>query len=253
MREIRKSLLAVGAGLMAAVAATFPGTAQATDPVASQPSLQWDGSAAGEQSGGAIADLGDVNGDGLSDTAVASLGADPAGRSDAGTVYVAFGRRSTDPRALSLGTGAMRINGPLAFERIGHAVAPAGDVNGDGLDDVLLTTREADYNGRSNSGSAYVIFGRSAPVTIDLAALGSAGFRIDGFARNDRFGSNAAGVGDMNGDGLADVAIGANGADHNARSGSGSVYVVYGKADSAPVDVAALGTGGYRIDGAAAG
>src|SRR3712207_5272437 len=143
MPLFRTLLTATVAALAAAAFAYLPAGALAADPVASQPSFQWDGPGVGEQAGGALAAVGDVNGDGLADTAVASLLADPNGRADAGSVYVAFGRRSSDPRASNLPSGGIRIDGPLAGERIGAAVAGAGDVNGDGRADVLVTTREA--------------------------------------------------------------------------------------------------------------
>ena len=62
----------------------------------------------------------------------------------------------------------------------------AGDVNGDGYDDLLIGARHADNNGRADSGSSYVVFGSATPTDMDLAALGTAGFRIDGATAGDQ-------------------------------------------------------------------
>jgi len=123
----------------------------------------------------------------------------------------------------------VEIHGAGASDGAGDSVAGAGDVDGDGLGDVVIGAPGTRNNGRTNSGSAYVVFGRETPLNTDLAALGDRGVRIDGAAANDRAGYAVAGVGDMNGDGRADVLVGAHAADNNGRSNSGSAYVVFGQ------------------------
>ncbi len=107
-----------------------------------------------------------------------------------------------------------------------------GDVNGDGFADVIVGAHFAYPNG-SYSGSSYVVFGKAsgfAPA-IDLSTLsGGNGFRLDGVAEDDRSGISVAGAGDVNGDGFADVMIGAHLADPNVQSSAGSSYVIYGRA-----------------------
>src|SRR5436189_2714558 len=66
----------------------------------------------------------------------------------------------------------LQIPGAMTGEWAGTWVAAAGDVNGDGLGDVIIASYYADNNGRTDSGSAYVVFGRTSPGTIDLFALG---------------------------------------------------------------------------------
>lgn len=142
---------------------------------------------------------------------------------------------------------SLRIDGAAALDQAGASVAGAGDVNGDGLDDLLVGAPE---RGPLDAGAAYVVFGRETPENVDLGALGRDGFRIAGAAGDDRAGIAVAGAGDVNGDGLADVLIGADLADNNGRSDSGSAYLVFGRRTADNVDLADLGGAGFRIDGA---
>ena len=81
-----------------------------------------------------------------------------------------------------------------------------------------------------------MVFGKADSASIDLSALGSGGFRIDGIDAGDRSGFSVSGAGDVNGDGLDDVIVGAFGADPDGDSYAGESYVVFGKADSASVE-----------------
>lgn len=150
------------------------------------------------------------------------------------------------------------FDGEAANDRAGVAVAGAGDINGDGIPDVVVGAPSADRNSRTDSGSAYVIYGGRATASLDLQQLGAAGFRIDGAAAGDNAGLSVAGVGDLNGDGVDDLLVGAPFADH-PKSAAGSAYVVYGQptADIPDLDLAAITTTpsarGLRIDGAGEG
>ena len=100
----------------------------------------------------------------------------------------------------------VRLDGQLAGDRAGTSVAPAGDPNDDGIDDVIVGADSADNNG-TDSGSASVIYGRATPGPVDLAGLGSAGFRIDGQAASHNAGTSVAAAGDPNDDGIDDVMV----------------------------------------------
>ncbi len=138
-------------------------------------------------------------------------------------------------------------------DKSGHSVAAAGDVNGDGFGDVIVGAAGADPHG-SGSGSSYVVFGKSSGFDsmIELSGLnGSTGFRIDGVTAFDESGHSVASAGDVNGDGLGDVFVGAPGAGPNGI-GSGASYVVFGKATVfAPVfELSELSpASGFRING----
>jgi hypothetical protein len=141
---------------------------------------------------------------------------------------------------IAAGIGGFVLDGEAEGDRSGYSVSGAGDVNGDGLDDVVVGARHADANG-SDSGRVYVVFGKADTQAVsptDLAA-GIGGYVIDG-AAEEQAGYSASGAGDVNGDGLSDVVIGAR-----ARA-----YVVFGKAETAAVSLADVeaGTGGFAVD-----
>ena len=218
------------------------------------------GVALGDQSGFALSGAGDVNGDGFDDLLVGAPYADQTDN-NAGSSYVVFGRESGFTASVDLssldGTNGFRLDGVAALDNSGFAVSAAGDVNGDGFDDLLVCGRGADPNG-SYSGASYVVFGQASGFTANanLSSLdGSNGFRIDGVTEFDSSGIAVSAAGDVNGDGYDDLLIGAFGADPNGSSASGSSYVVFGQASgfAANLSLSTLdGSNGFRLDGVAA-
>ncbi len=237
-----------------ALVAGLPSTAAATSvDLLNQANVQLDGAATGERSGSSVAGAGDVNGDGRPDVIIGGYGASNNTRAISGSSYVIYGQAgNTNIDLASLTTAqGFRIDGAAADDHSGTSVAGAGDVNGDGRDDVIIGSPYADNNTRDNSGSSYVIYGEPTNSTIDLSSLTAAqGFRIDGAARDDHSGTSVAGAGDVNGDGRAGVIIGAP----PAGNGLGSSYVVYGQPANTNIDLGSLTTAqGFQIDGEAGG
>jgi hypothetical protein len=210
-----------------AITAALPQQLGAVD-LLTQANVQIDAPNPADTMGTSTASAGDVNGDGIGDDRQCQQRRQ---HRQADSAYVVFGAPgSANVDLAALGPYGFRIDGAAADDQTGTPVGGGGDVNGDGRADVIVGAFHADNNGRSNSGSAFVVYGRPLSSTgpVDLSALGQAGFRIDGVASDDQAGASVAGRGDVNGDGRADVIVGAWKADARARTDSGSVYVVYG-------------------------
>jgi hypothetical protein len=212
--------------------------------------FQINGAHAQDKAGFAVSGAGDVNGDGLADVVLGAIGASVRGPA-AGAAYVVFGKQSSAPVELgALGGQGFEIDGEAADDAAGYSVGGAGDVNLDGRADVVVGAVKADHL-RTDSGSAYVVFGRAATTAVDLGSLGSGGYRLDGATAGEQTGTDVAGAGDVNQDGRPDVIVGARLARAGGQAGSGSAYVVWGRPDTAGLDLGALGAGGFRVDGAA--
>jgi hypothetical protein len=169
------------------------------------------------QLGYSTASAGDVDGDGYADLIVGSPLASPGGRRWAGTASVFLG----GPSGLSA-TAARTLEGGEAGDQFGNSVSSAGDVDGDGYADVVVGAHAASPGGRVAAGIASIFHGSAAGTSaIPARTLAGSGM-IDmfGFA-NDQFGFSVASAGDVNGDGYADLVIGAHSADPN---GTASVF-----------------------------
>ncbi|NKB55076.1 MAG: hypothetical protein GKS00_01960 [Alphaproteobacteria bacterium] len=193
------------------------------------------GAAADGRAGWSVSSAGDVNGDGFDDLIVGVPRDDDSGE-DAGAAYVVFGTaggfgRAVDGRQvlglsdLSAEEGFV-IRGDVAYDLAGWSVSSAGDVNGDGFDDLMVGAPRSN-DGGSDGGEAYVVFGKASGFgTIDLTTLSAeGGFVIRGGGSGDRAGLSVSSAGDVNGDGFDDLIVGAP----DAGDG-GAAYVVFGTA-----------------------
>ncbi|MES2772501.1 MAG: Ig-like domain-containing protein, partial [Pseudomonadota bacterium] len=214
------------------------------------------GQSAGDASGFSVSGAGDVNGDGLLDLIVGAPSADPAAGNAAGRTYIVFGQTGNTAINLSNvanGTGGFVFNGQGSCDQLGFSVSSLGDVNGDGLDDVIVGARYADPSGGSDAGRSYVVFGKTGGTAIDMSAIaaGTGGFVINGQCLGDQSGISITSAGDVNGDGLVDLLVGALKSDAASGSDSGRSYVVFGKTDTTAVELSAIdaATGGFVING----
>ncbi len=246
-------ILAGGLALLATA-----GPARAADVPASQLTVGEISGSPGDRLGSEVVNGGDVNGDGRDDVILGAPTARRGSCPESGRVYVLFG--SDVPASTSVAATASRrglsIEGSCG-DFAGRAIAGGADVNGDGLDDVLIGAPAHNGPHGRGAGAAYVVFGRRSPARIDLDRLGSAGFRIDG-ARGattasqpyDAAGSAVALIGSPQG-GKARIAVGApRGTDESLR-GRGHVWVLAGRTSNTPVDLANPPRGTLRLDGAA--
>jgi hypothetical protein len=167
---------------------------------------------------------GDLNGDGYGDLAIAEPNNyDPNGTYD-GMLYLFFGRPSGWAQNTSLATADVIYYGEGGL--LGDALAPAGDVNGDGLDD-LLVGAFANFDAGAQAGKAYLILGRTSGWTSN-GSISGADASFLGTRARELAGRFLDGVGDVNGDGLDDIAIGASGND-TAATDAGKICIFFGR------------------------
>jgi hypothetical protein len=205
-----------------------------------------------DKSGFSVSSAGDVNGDGLADLIIGA----PSNNSGDGRSYVVFGK--TNGSAINLsnvagGTGGFVINGLITgdLNNSGYFVSSAGDVNGDGLADLIVGEP---YSGTDLAGTSYVVFGKTSTQTVNVASIaaGTGGFAIKGEiqAAGASSGWSVSSAGDINGDGLADLIVGSP-FTSNGGTDSGTAYVVYGKSSGTTVNLANVisGNGGFAVNG----
>jgi hypothetical protein len=209
----------------------------------------------GDDSGWSVSAAGDVNGDGIGDVIIGANFADPRGLSFAGENYVVFGSTQGFPAIVPLesltpggggdGSRGFVLTGIDEYDSSlsGRAVSGAGDVNGDGIDDVIIGASRADPGGNEEAGESYVVFGSTQgfPPVFRLARLypagggdGSRGFVLTGIDAHDYSGESVSAAGDVNGDGIDDLIVGAPGGDSGGDSNAGESYVVFGSTQGFP-------------------
>jgi Domain of unknown function (DUF4114)/FG-GAP repeat len=198
------------------------------------------GSNSGHNAGWAVSGAGDFNGDGINDLLIGATNPSDNENGIDGESYVIFGKRgfssTIDLSNIGLNDGLKIISDYP--NNLGYSVSDAGDINQDGKDDLIIGAPYADTNG-NNSGSSYVIYGRRIdtenPITdntINVSLLDSnndfTGFTINGQDK-DQSGFFVSKAGDINGDGIADLIIGARNGNPNNKEFAGRAYVVFCK------------------------
>ncbi|MCI5044645.1 MAG: Ig-like domain-containing protein [Aquisalinus sp.] len=198
-------------------------------------------------SGRVVSSAGDFNADGVDDFLISA----------ANQVSVVFGQSGESVVDFELsdlnGVNGFKINAIERFDQFGRSISSAGDMNGDGFDDIIIGAGFAD-GAFSGAGESYVVFGTSTPFlpTFDLTDLdGTNGFVLDGSVFNGQSGIAVANIGDLNGDGLQDIAVSAPFAGVGGET-AGQIYIVYGRLDPFPArfSVSELdGANGFTING----
>lgn len=184
-----------------------------------------------DKMGFSIANIGDFNGDGCDDLAYSTPGFDSATRQDTSTVKVVFGKGST-----CSSTGAYSSTADITFKGLvaqagkkGVYVSSAGDVDQDGLSDLLIGAPS------NQNGKAYLVYGSSSLTgSYSYSRIGSTvpGWSLISSGTETMLGADVQNIGDFNGDGYADFAIGEPYYGNSSSSKLGKIYLVFGKARS---------------------
>ncbi|MCX8518536.1 MAG: hypothetical protein ORN21_00175, partial [Methylophilaceae bacterium] len=181
-----------------------------------------------DNSGYSVATVGDINSDGYSDFIV-SAGVTEMSFAVSKS-YVVFGKANwsgvstLNLSTIAAGTGGFVLVAETALDKSGTSVAAIGDINADGYADFILGAIGAN----STAGKSYVVFGRaswSGVSTLNLSTIaqGSGGFVVNGEALGDNSGYSVSPAGDINGDGYADLIVGAP----FAMSAAGQSYIIF--------------------------
>ena len=201
----------------------------------------FDGEASNDQAGYSVASAGDVDDDGLADLLIGA----PQNSEFAvygGKSYLILGASLGSSSAISLAQADYTFIGESDFDNAGQAVSSAGDIDGDGRDDILIGAPSSD-NAGTNSGTAYVVLASS--LTSPTIALSNADYTFDGESSFDSAGTGVASAGDVDGDGLKDNFIGAN-----TTGIGGTSYLVLGGSLGA-TGTRSLATADYIFEGEA--
>ena len=175
--------------------------------------------------GGSVAAIGDLDGDGVTDLAVGAQGDDDGGQ-NRGTVHVMFMNGNGSVKG-TVEINNSTANGPVLSDDdgFGRSVAAIGDLDGDGVQD-LAVGANGDDNGGTDHGAVHVMFMNGNGSVKDTVEINNSTANGPVLSNNDFFGTSVAAIGDLDGDGVPDLAAGANG-DSNGGEGRGAVHVMF--------------------------
>ena len=188
-----------------------------------------------DQFGASVAGIGDLNGDGVNDIAVGAPLDDAVSNNNTGALHILYLNRDGSVKPGSFEIDKSVIPAIAVNDQFGSSVANLGDLNGDGIND-LAVGAPSDDTGGADKGAVYILF-------LDSRGELESFYKIDDdsdsnidLSNGDRFGGSIANIGDRNGDGIDDLAVGAS------RDGSldtGAFYILYMDAETVVTDVTA--------------
>jgi hypothetical protein len=177
--------------------------------------------------GSAVTEVGDLDGDGVIDLAIGVTGNDDGG-TDRGAVWILFlNNDGTVDSMKRISQERASFNGELAdSDQFGNALANMGDINNDGTDDLAVGAKLSD-DGGNEQGAVWVLFLEIDGEVISSSKISDSEGNFDGALNSgDQFGGSIAQIGDLNGDNLIDLAVGAS-LDDDGGTDKGSVWVLF--------------------------
>jgi len=178
-----------------------------------------------DQFGTSVANIGDLNGDGVSDIAVGAI-FDDNGGTNRGALHIMFmNPNGSVDSTVEINDGT--VNGPVLSDSdfFGASVANIGDLNGDGVSDIAVGAHRDD-NGGSNRGAIHIMFMNPNGSVDSTVEINDGTVNGPVLSNVDEFGTSVANIGDLNGDGVSDIAVGAIG-DDNGGNNRGAIHIMF--------------------------
>ena len=175
--------------------------------------------------GSSIANIGDLNGDGITDIAVGAY-FDDAGGSNRGTIHIMY-MNSDGTVSDTIEINNTVENGPdlSNSDRFGLSIANIGDLNNDGVTDIAVGAPR-DGTGGTNRGAVHIMFMNNNGTVSDTIEINSNTPNGPDLSNSDNFGSSIANIGDLNNDGVTDIAVGAP-RDGTGGTNRGAVHIMF--------------------------
>ena len=204
---------------------TVDSTVEINDSTTNGPTLS-----SSDRFGISVAAIGDLDGDGVTDLAVGAYQDDNGGGSERGAVHIMF--MNTDGTVDStVEINSSTANGPTLSnsDNFGISVASIGDLDGDGVTDLAVGAYQDD-NGGSDRGAVHIMFMNTDGTVDSTVEINSSTANGPTLLNYDNFGISVASIGDLDGDGVTDLAVGAYG-DDNGGSDRGAVHIMFMNTD----------------------